>query len=305
MLKKTVFVSLAALVLSSPALAIELPEGKASGFNARATAYPSYSFNTILEGYGLNLPAENVADVPSSYAKANGDKVAFNKVFKAYTPSQYHAIFTAYGLKLSPEAVSEKLKITPYARVKDGEVVLGKSKLAFNGGEWENILATYELANPPMAAPATPVPAAKVMAKDSDGDGVIDANDQCPDTPKGVDVDDRGCWVMANKVLFDHDSSVVKSDFLPELNELKKIFDLNPDMKVQIEGHANSKGPEAYNQKLSERRANAVMSYLVDKVGISADRLKAVGYGELKPAYSNDTEEGLAKNRRVEFSPMK
>jgi OOP family OmpA-OmpF porin len=74
-------------------------------------------------------------------------------------------------------------------------------------------------------------------------------------------------------------------------------------MKVMIEGHADSTGPEAYNQKLSERRANAVMGYLVNSVGISKDRLTAVGYGESRPAYPNDTPENQAKNRRVEFTP--
>jgi OOP family OmpA-OmpF porin len=74
-------------------------------------------------------------------------------------------------------------------------------------------------------------------------------------------------------------------------------------MSVAIEGHADSTGPDAYNQKLSERRAKAVMAYLVNTVGIDPSRLTAVGYGESRPAYPNDTPENQAKNRRVEFTP--
>lgn len=305
MLKKTVFASLAVLALSSPAFAIELPEGQASGFNTLSTAYPSSSFNTILEGYGLNLPAENVAEVPKPYAKVAGDKPVFNNVFKAYNPVQYDAIFKAYGLKLSPEMVSEKLAITHYATVKDGVVVFGSAKLAFNGGEWENILSAYELANPPAPAvvPAAAVAPVKMAPKDSDGDGVIDANDECPGTPKGVVVEERGCWALTAGLLFDVDSSEIKSDFVPALDKAKKVFDINPGLKVQVEGHADSTGAAAYNQALSEKRANAVVEYLVNS-GVSASRLKAVGYGEERPAYTNDTKDGRAKNRRVEFSPL-
>ncbi|WP_136809400.1 OmpA family protein [Desulfosediminicola flagellatus] len=305
MLKKTVFASLAVLALSSPAFAIELPEGQASGFNTLSTAYPSSSFNTILEGYGLSLPAENVAEVPKPYAKVAGDKPVFNNVFKAYNPVQYDAIFKAYGLKLSPEMVSEKLAISHYATVKDGVVVFGAAKLAFNGGEWENILSAYELANPPAPAvvPAAAVAPAKMAPKDSDADGVIDANDECPGTPKGVVVDDRGCWALTAGLLFDLDSSEIKSDFIPALERAKKVFETKPGLKVQVEGHADSTGAAAYNQKLSEKRANAVVDYLVNG-GVSADRLTAVGYGEERPAYTNDTKAGRAKNRRVEFSPV-
>lgn len=303
MLKRTVFASLAALALSTPALALDLPQGEASGFNTLSTAYPSSSFNTILQGYGLSLPAENVAVVPAPYAKVADNKPAFNDVIKAYTPVEYDAIFRAYGLTLSPEMVSEKLAISSYATVKDGEVVFGSAKLALNGGEWENVLSAYELANP--AAPA-PVPApapVKMTDKDSDGDGVIDARDECPGTPKGVVVDERGCWALSAGLLFDVDSSNINADFVPALDRAKKIFDTNPGLNVQVEGHADSTGSASYNQKLSEKRANAVVDYLVER-GVSASRLKAVGYGEERPAYSNDTDAGRAKNRRVEFSPV-
>jgi outer membrane protein OmpA-like peptidoglycan-associated protein len=74
----------------------------------------------------------------------------------------------------------------------------------------------------------------------------------------------------------------------------------DPTIKVQVAGHTDSVGSDAYNQDLSERRAQSVVNYFVSK-GVGADRLKAVGYGKTKPIASNATEEGRAENRRVEL----
>ena len=73
-----------------------------------------------------------------------------------------------------------------------------------------------------------------------------------------------------------------------------------PQMTIEIGGHTDGKGSEAYNQRLSENRAKAVVDYLVSK-GVDAKRLKYKGYGKTMPVDTNDTEEGRAKNRRVEF----
>lgn len=301
MKKKTLFALLAMLAISMPAHSIELPKDATPTFEKASTAYASsYQYNDIMAAYGLTLAPEAVSGVPSSYAKVADDKVVFNNNSIAYTPAQYHTILTAYGLQLSPEAVSEKLGgVSSYAKVKDGEIVFGKDSIAYGGGEWTTILSAYSL---PMEA--APAPVAVAMGPgDEDGDGVTDDKDACPGTPRGIAVDERGCWAMSNALLFAFDSSVIKKDFYPVLNETKKIFDEYPTMKVQIDGHADATGSDAYNQKLSERRANAVKQYLVNTVGIEAGRLTAVGFGESKPAYPNDTKENRAKNRRVEFTP--
>lgn len=289
MLKRTVFVSLAALALSTPALAIEIPADAGVGFYKESTAYPSSKFNKLLEACGANMSAEAVGNVPATYAKAADGQVAFNDLSIAYSPVQYHSIFTAYGLVLNPE----KVKDVPasYAVMKDGEPVLKDQppSIAYNGEEWTRIFAAYEL---PM------------MDGDDDGDGVLNSRDRCPDTPKGVKVNEEGCWVNTG-VLFDFDKSVIKAQYKEELNGTKEIFDMNPDLTVTVEGHTDSVGTDAYNQKLSERRANAVVKYLVNTVGIPADKLSAVGYGESRPAATNDTAEGRAQNRRVEFTPSR
>ena len=87
----------------------------------------------------------------------------------------------------------------------------------------------------------------------------------------------------------------------PSLDEYLK--QVGPDVKVSIDGHTDSVGTDAYNQSLSERRANAVREYLV-KAGVPASQLSTHGYGESKPAYSNADAEGRAGNRRTELSRM-
>ncbi len=301
MQKKTLFAllaMLAMLAISVPAFSIELPQGATPTFEKDSTAYSSaFKFNDLLEAYGLKMDPAAVSSVPTSYAKAAGDDIVFNNTSIAYTPAQYHSILTAYGIELKPEAVTEKLGgVSSYATVKNGEIVFGKTSIAYDGEDWTTILSAYSL--PEVAAPVV-----AAGCPDEDGDGVCDDKDECPGTPKGIAVDERGCWAMSNALLFDFDKYVIKKEFYSMLDETKKIFDDYPTMRVQIDGHTDSVGTEEYNQKLSERRANAVMKYLVTKVGIDANRLKAVGYGELKPAYPNDTKENRANNRRVEFTP--
>ncbi len=154
-------------------------------------------------------------------------------------------------------------------------------------------------------AKAAPKPMAKPMAKpmDSDGDGVTDDKDQCPNTPKGATVDARGCWTYAAVVLFGFDSAEIKTDAHPMLDEAVVILKKNPAIKVEVDGHTDNVGPAAYNVKLSERRANSILKYFVDN-GVEAERLTVKGFGLTKPAAGNDTKAGRAKNRRVELTPI-
>ncbi|MFP4037032.1 MAG: OmpA family protein [Desulfobacteraceae bacterium] len=137
---------------------------------------------------------------------------------------------------------------------------------------------------------------------DTDGDGVPDYQDKCPGTPTGATVNHEGCWVL-EEVYFDYDKSDIKPTAYPILQEVIMVLKQNPNLKVDIQGHTDSKGSDAYNQKLSERRAQAVLDYIV-RAGIDADRLKAKGYGESRPAAPNDSAGNMAKNRRVELAPI-
>lgn len=105
---------------------------------------------------------------------------------------------------------------------------------------------------------------------------------------------------FSSNILFGFDKSTLSSEAKINLNKLIKILDEYPDTNIEIQGHTDSKGSKAYNQTLSEQRADAVADYL-NSGNISSTRLKSVGYGETLPSYQNDTESGRTQNRRVEF----
>jgi outer membrane protein OmpA-like peptidoglycan-associated protein len=98
-------------------------------------------------------------------------------------------------------------------------------------------------------------------------------------------------------------SSELGSASYPALDEIVDVLEKNPSVKVEIEGHTDSTGSAALNQRLSEQRAQAVLEYLVRK-GIDRKRLSAKGYGLTRPIASNATPQGRAKNRRVELNPI-
>jgi len=144
---------------------------------------------------------------------------------------------------------------------------------------------------------------------DSDGDGVPDYLDKCPGSTKGMAVDINGCPIAAAvqeksrvtlKVLFDFDKAVVKNQYHNEIGNLAEMMKKYPEITIQIEGYTDSVGDAKYNEKLSQRRADAIRKYLVEKFGIAGSRLTAIGYGESRPVASNDTKDGREKNRRVE-----
>ena len=151
-----------------------------------------------------------------------------------------------------------------------------------------------------LASAAAPVAAAPVsIVADSDGDGVPDSRDTCPNTPKGVKVNAVGCW-EPNRVFFDSDHAVIKDT--RALDEAVAILKANPKLTGEIQGHTDSTASADYNQKLSEARARAVRDYCI-RQGIAPERIRAIGFGETRPAASNDTLEGRALNRRVELHP--
>ncbi len=152
--------------------------------------------------------------------------------------------------------------------------------------------------------PNTP-PGVKVDAVgcpiDSDHDGVPDYLDKCPGTPPGVKVDANGCEIeeiVLKGVNFDFNSAKLTAASETVLDEVVALLKLRPGAPAILGGHTDSKGKPAYNLKLSERRAAAVRDYLIAK-GIPAQSLTAKGYGATKPIASNATDEGRAQNRRV------
>lgn len=159
----------------------------------------------------------------------------------------------------------------------------------------------------PVAAPAPkPAPKAVVAAPiDSDGDGVFDPQDKCPNTPKGFKVDVDGCPLKATLQLnFASDSNKVDAEGEAKVAEFASFLNESPAYKANIVGHTDSTASDAYNQKLSEKRAATVKTMLI-KDGVASERLTSEGMGEKMPVASNKTKAGRAENRRIEVELCK
>jgi OOP family OmpA-OmpF porin len=142
---------------------------------------------------------------------------------------------------------------------------------------------------------------------------VPDYLDKCPGTPRGVPVDDHGCpptgivirgdeWAVQGQILFD----VNKADLKPQAKDLLgravTFLKNNPQYHVEIQGHTDATGPKAWNDTLSQMRADSVLEFLVAS-GVDSSRLTARGFGSSEPVASNDTRDGRQLNRRVDFKP--
>jgi len=139
---------------------------------------------------------------------------------------------------------------------------------------------------------------------DLDGDGVLNELDKCPGTPPSFKVDVVGCMVEQTVALqnvnFEFDSDQLTAGAKTLLDGIAESLLAQTSVKVLVTGHTDALGPQSYNLQLSQRRAKSVMAYLVGK-SVDAARISAEGEGEFSPIASNETEEGRAQNRRVEF----
>lgn len=149
--------------------------------------------------------------------------------------------------------------------------------------------------------------AAVIAAVDSDGDGVVDPLDKCAGTSAGAKVDAAGCQVTLTEdiretlyVQFATGGATVADASIEEIGRVARRMQEYPDARLVLEGHTDSSGGADLNRQLSQQRADAVKQVMVDRFSIDAARIDAVGRGEDAPAFSNDTAEGRAKNRRVE-----
>ncbi len=141
---------------------------------------------------------------------------------------------------------------------------------------------------------------------DTDGDGVADYQDKCPQTPQGATVDEVGCMkqLILNNVEFVVDSSQLTMGARASLDQVGDALKGRPDVRsMSVIGHTDSTGSEAYNLRLSERRAAAVADYL-RSTGVR-NRFISSGQGESQPISENETEAGRARNRRVELNVIR
>ena len=153
---------------------------------------------------------------------------------------------------------------------------------------------------------------------DADGDGVPDSRDKCPDTPKGVEVDAVGCPIVAVVVVetvvvkeetivvrdvhFEFDSARLTAADKTKLDTVAtRLKQEAPSAQLRVSGHTYSVGKDAYNQKLSEKRARSVTEYLVSSGVPRSNFVSVTGAGESHPVADNKTADGRAQNRRVEI----
>ncbi len=280
--------------------------------------------------FGINLDSNIVSQIELGYDRS--DDVDYEKSTKDTNINRYYAnVVKEY--KLTPETALYALVGLGHEDLSNSENDNDDSMFAQYGGGvkyWvsdnfalkaevrhavkfdhgdNNLFYSLGFAIPfspkvaPVVAKAEPKPApvaAPVAPKDSDMDGVYDDKDKCPNTPKGTVVDVDGCTkIIRLHVKFDFDKSVVKPAFMPEIQKVADFMKQNPGYSVVLEGHTDSKGSDAYNQKLSDSRAKAVAKALAN-LGVPAAKVTTEAYGESKPVATNDTEAGRAENRRVD-----
>jgi OOP family OmpA-OmpF porin len=157
------------------------------------------------------------------------------------------------------------------------------------------------------------------LTVDTDGDGVFDISDKCPNTPRGTKVDGQGCPLAApvTKVYvteedkrvvkdaianleFDLGKATIREKSFPSLDRVAELL-VNKNFSLKLAGHTDNTGSDALNLKLSKDRAESIKAYLVSK-GANASRIEATGYGETQPIATNATAAGRQQNRRVEFT---
>ena len=154
---------------------------------------------------------------------------------------------------------------------------------------------------------------------DTDGDGVCDGLDKCPDTPAGTTVDQDGCprverekqlemelintgKIRLSNVNFDYDKSTIRPDAYAVLDTVGRVLTKWPGLKIEIDGHTDSRGSDAYNLSLSRRRAASVRAYLLEHFPqFKPAQITSKGYGESRPLVPNTSPANMQENRRVEF----
>ena len=286
---KKVIVSLACmafcLAISLPAWSVELSadtvqankvpasyatvKGGNIVFGQSATAYSPEQLDMILTAYGGTLSPD--AKVPASHATVKGGNVVFGTTTTTYSPDMTHEILTAYGFTTTLEAMAALKHPGSYATVKGDKIVFGQSATAYSPEGFNMLMDAYQLPAKEMAA-EEPVVVVVVAEPKAEEKVVVAAAEA------------KVVILAFEDIHFDFDKSTLTPEAKTILKRSFKILTENPEANIRIAGYTSASGTEAYNQKLSERRAKSVQEYLVNEGIISRDRLATIGYGEKNPA---------------------
>ena len=278
----------------------------------------------------LNSNGDKVNGVEFEQKSYSGNFTIGTETFSGYTNSPFKPyVLIGAGQSKTSMAFDDGSKATSkdtignlglgaYYRINDALSLRGEGRAIYNFDNdwWEglalaglNVVLGGHLAPAAPVVEPTPVEPIVVTDGDDDQDGVPNSVDKCPGTPLNVVVDADGCpreiqtddaLRMELRVFFDNDKTVIKDQYKPEIQKVAEKMNEYPNSTASIEGHASKTGPSArYNQRLSEARANAVKSMLVNQFGVAPQRISTVGYGYDRPIADNNTAEGRAMNRRV------
>ncbi len=278
--------------------------GLDEGLNKVGWARGDSPLNIALDAAGRDFKSAEGDIAVIIFSDANKEYMNYDAVRKAAKSlkDQYGNRICFYPVQIGEDPVGQKL-LRQVAEDGQCGFFTNADQIASSQGMADFVANIFMKKLPPKPAMAEKVVEEKIVViLDSDGDGVPDNLDKCPGTPEGAKVNQFGCWVLEN-VLFDFNKYSIKPQFYGALDEAAMVFEKNPSIRVEIEGNADNIGKAAYNMKLSLKRAEAVMNYLIKK-GVAKDRLSAKGYGFTKPIATNATAEGRALNRRVELTPI-
>lgn len=231
-------------------------------------------------------------DIGGSELTANlglGYRHYFSDRFAAYTEAKTH-----YSFDESYTDLSAQIGVVYFF----GESAKSSTKTV------KNEVAPVVEAKVAEITKSAPVVAAP---KDTDNDGVIDSKDNCATTPASDKVDAQGCTIFTEEKLsrtllinFDNNKAVIKQEYRNEVAKIANFLNKYSHTSMTIAGHTSSQGAAAYNQKLSQKRADAVVALLVKDFGIKQSRLKAKGYGETLLINTANTAAAHKENRRIE-----
>lgn len=269
-----------------------------------------------LYGFGLDalfFPARDTFPVYGILGAAWGKKdVGFSSINGTNVGDDADADFLDAGVGYMYTLNDYGLKVRAEYRYRyttvDSADVLGAG---YEDARYDDHIVSVGLQVPIGAPPQAPAPAPAPQPtgpQDSDGDGVIDANDQCPGTPRGTEVDARGCPIekkapiVLKGVTFEFDSSKLTAQATNRLDNVVDALEASPDVNFRVDGYTDSIGTDRYNLDLSQRRVDSVRSYLMNH-GITSSRITGTqGHGESNPVATNETAAGRAQNRRVELN---
>ncbi len=295
---------------------IGLSDPRTDGIGTRAEDWMAYGSVEIILGNLLERPereerVRKERPVRAGITDSDGDGVPDSEDQEPLTPEGAVVDETGRAIDTDGDGVPDGLDMEPDTLSGATVDAMGRS----NDSDGDGVPDGIDMET---GTPRGALVDSAGRALDSDGDGVPDGIDVEPNTPQGIPVDPmgRGLYGMEaelitrglltlNAVYFEYNSADIKPESFQTLREVGMILARYTELKIEVGGHSDNVGSEAYNQELSRARAQSVLNWiLVNTPELSLNHFTVRGYGESQPVAGNDTAEGRTLNRRVEFKVL-